>query len=281
MIQAIPQAGRPALVPLTSIVTLPQIRTRNGFDKESLQSLAESIKEHGVIEPVVLAQLDDAPDSYQLIAGERRVLAAELAGLSEVPATVRTGTIADLAAVQAVENLQREDLAVLDVAEGLKAMLPLYKTPKALAKALGKSPSWVSKRMRLAKLTPAVMEAASNGLNDVETITTLDTLARIKSDKAQSLLKRCLKEAEKNNLTREMARTCLANAKKPEASPALPSDEGAEDADEGETGGNGDLFSTTPLNLTADEVEWMLTTFAPMLTDEIGGRIKAKLEALC
>jgi len=268
MIQAIPANGTPTTLPLSAIILRPQIRTRNGFDETSLKELSASIAEHGLLQPIVVAPTDEG-DQFHLIAGERRVLAATMAGLVDVPATIRTGTHAELAAMQAVENLQRENLHVLDIAEGLKAMETIYPKPKDLARAIGKSPAWLSKHRRLAKLTPAVHAAVSEGLADVETITTLDALARIKTEKAAHLLKRCLQEAAEGCLTRELARTCLANAKKEDA-PAKDPDTEDDDANDGTTD-NGQPMRTITLKLAPDwadkfeslgGLEWLLLQLA-------------------
>ncbi len=259
MIQTVPPSGTHASVALTAIEILPQIRNRKGLDKESLSELAESIRTHGLIEPIIVAPAAEA-GMYRLIAGERRVLAASMAGLHELPAMVRQGTNADLATLQAVENLQREDLAVLDIAEGLKALLSVYKKPGALAKALGKSPSWVSKHLRLTSLKPAIHAAVSEGMGDVETITTLDQLARVKGPEAHALLCRCLTAHANGKLTRAMARDSLAKAKAPAVIGGENDGETTEDGDgdgDGEGSGGRKNGAPAPLNLTRGELVWL------------------------
>lgn len=254
MIQAIPASGTPATVPLHAIIMRPQIRTRSGFDEASLKELAETVRAQGILQPIIVARTPEDETRYHLIAGERRVLAATMAGLDEIPATIREGSPADLAAIQAVENLQRQDLHLLDIAEGIQAMKALYPKRADLARALGKSPAWLSKHERLTRLTPAVKALVSEGMADLETITTLDTLARLKTPAGMAQFLRCAKLAEADALTRQIARDALAAAK------AQPAEKPADNTDNNADNESADTENdNTPSAATAEQQTGMPT----------------------
>ncbi|ODU08185.1 MAG: hypothetical protein ABS84_14115 [Rubrivivax sp. SCN 71-131] len=275
MITPVPAIGNAATLPLSALILRPQIRTRNGFDEPSLRELAASIRENGILQPIVVAPTEDV-DRYHLIAGERRLLAAELAGLSEIPATIRTGTQAELAIMQAVENLQRVDLSALDIAEGLRALRPAYKTGAALARAVGKSTAWVSKHLSLTRLTNTAKAIAENGMQDVETILIVDQLARLApTDQAMRAVKVCMKAAEAGNLTRALARACLDQAKKattPTPAPEDDNDDGTDGNDQNDAAAVADTdLRTITLRMAPDwaqkfeelgGLDWLLAQIA-------------------
>ncbi len=183
------QHGQPQMIALAAITTRAQIRTRKGFEEEGLRELADSIKEHGILQPLVVTTAN-AEGVHTLVIGERRLLAASLAGLEAVPAIVREGTDAELAAAQAVENLQREDLALADVAEGLAALANVHGSWRAVAKALGKSPAWVSKRRALTRLNPITRAIMSEGITtDPEILLTLNQIEKKQPERADQLAK--------------------------------------------------------------------------------------------
>lgn len=123
---------------------------RKTFIDESLQELAESIREFGVIQPLLLRQRGE---HYEIVAGERRMRASRLAGLTEVPAIIKTLDDKEMAELAMIENLQREDLHYLEEAEGLANLLENFSfTQDALAKRMGKSQSTIANKLRLLKL---------------------------------------------------------------------------------------------------------------------------------
>lgn len=123
---------------------------RKTFNQEKLEELAASIKEHGVIQPVVLRK---ASKGYELVAGERRWRAARLAGLKEVPAIVKELTEEQNMLFAIIENLQREDLNPIEEAEGLNSMIKAYGlTQEQVAKSVGKSRPYITNALRLLKL---------------------------------------------------------------------------------------------------------------------------------
>jgi len=149
--------------------TLPldQIRTgsyqpRRDIDPERLGELAESIRRHGVVQPVVVRPREGG--GYELVAGERRWRAARLAGLTEIPAVVRRIDDRTALAVALIENIQREDLNPLEQAEALRRFLEEFDlTHRQLAETLGKSRATISNLLRLLELHPQVKQLLAEG----------------------------------------------------------------------------------------------------------------------
>lgn len=134
-------------VELGSIV-ISGANPRKTFSDESLRELADSIREHGILEPLVVRQGAE-PDTYELVAGERRLRAAKLAGWKMAPVVIRELSDEAAAEIMLIENLQREDLAPLEVATALQQLLAGGSTQADLGKRLGKSQSWISNHLRL------------------------------------------------------------------------------------------------------------------------------------
>ncbi len=138
---------------------------RATFDEAQLGELAASIAVHGVIQPVVVRELSDG--GYQLIAGERRLRAARLAGLATIPATVRddAGSAAETGLELAlIENLQREDLNAIETAMAYRDLIERFGlTHEAVARQIGKSRVAISNALRLLELAPETREAISEG----------------------------------------------------------------------------------------------------------------------
>ena len=144
-------------VPVNEIHTNP-FQPRRWFREEALAELAASVREYGVLQPL-LARLDEH-GGYELIAGERRLRASKLAGRATVPVILVEMSDQEVAEVGLIENLQREDLHFLEEAESYKQLLGFFGlTAEKLAERLGKSSSSVSGRLRLLKLEPAVRDA--------------------------------------------------------------------------------------------------------------------------
>lgn len=128
---------------------------RQIFDDDALSELADSIKEHGVLQPLIVRPLADG--SYQLVAGERRWRASRLAGLTEVPVIIRSLTDSEVAVIALIENLQREDLNPIEEAEGISRLIDEYSfTQEQAAQKLGKSRSAVTNTLRLMSLPERV-----------------------------------------------------------------------------------------------------------------------------
>ena len=135
---------------------------RKHFDEASLAELADSIREHGIIQPLTVRKL--ASGYYQIIAGERRWRAARLAGLQEVPVIVMEADDRKAAELAMIENLQREDLNPMEEAAGFQSLIESYHmTQEEAAQRVGKSRSAVTNALRLLGLTPSVRKLVEEG----------------------------------------------------------------------------------------------------------------------
>lgn len=135
---------------------------RKSFDEASLAELADSIREHGIIQPLTVRKL--ASGYYQIIAGERRWRAARIAGLQEVPVIVIEADDRKAAELAMIENLQREDLNPMEEAAGFQSLIETYHmTQEEAAKQVGKSRSAVTNSLRLLSLPPAVRQLVEEG----------------------------------------------------------------------------------------------------------------------
>ena len=136
---------------------------RKFFDEAALAELADSIRQHGIIQPLTVRRLSSG--YYQIIAGERRWRAARLAGLSEIPVTVIEADDRKAAELAMIENLQREDLNPMEEAAGYRSLIDQHHmTQEEAANRVGKSRSAVTNALRLLDLTPAVQNQVEAGL---------------------------------------------------------------------------------------------------------------------
>jgi ParB family chromosome partitioning protein len=137
-----------------------QPRTR--MDPESIAELADSIKSQGLIQPILVRQIDGG--KYEIIAGERRWRAAQLAGLTQVPVVIRDVPDRSALAMALIENIQREDLNPLEEAKGIQRLVEEFEmTHDAAAQAVGRSRSAVTNLLRLLNLSPAVQDLLMQG----------------------------------------------------------------------------------------------------------------------
>jgi ParB family chromosome partitioning protein len=135
---------------------------RKNFDETELRELADSIAEHGVIQPVIAADAGD--DTYIIIAGERRTRAARLAGLSEIPAIIRDYTDEKRLEISLIENIQRSDLNPIEEAAAYKNLMDFsHLSQEELAVRVGKSRSAVTNSLRLLKLSADVQKSLEDG----------------------------------------------------------------------------------------------------------------------
>ncbi len=136
---------------------------RRDFDEESLASLAESIKEHGLIQPILVRPLLEG--GYQIVAGERRYRACQLAGITEVPVSIRELTEQETMEIALIENLQRENLNPLEEALGYKRLMDEYDmTQEEVAEVVGKSRSAVANTLRLLNLPEPLTVMLKDGV---------------------------------------------------------------------------------------------------------------------
>ena len=149
------------MLPIYKVEPNPD-QPRRDFDEEEMQDLADSITEHGFIQPLTVRELDNG--YYQIIAGERRWRAARLAELSEVPAVIVEADDKKAMELALIENLQRQDLNPVEEALGYRSLMQDYGlTQEQAAKRVGKSRPAVANALRLLSLCPEVLEAVRKG----------------------------------------------------------------------------------------------------------------------
>jgi ParB family transcriptional regulator, chromosome partitioning protein len=147
-------------IPVQGVSPNPK-QPRTYFDEETIDSLAASIREVGILQPIVVRTV---PGGYELIAGERRLRAARKAGLATIPAVVRDSGDADTLREAIIENIHREDLGPIELAEAFRALLDdLGLTQEILAERLGVSRSHIANTIRLLQLSPAVQQLLADG----------------------------------------------------------------------------------------------------------------------
>lgn len=147
-------------VPLSQIHANPD-QPRRDFDEESLKELSDSIREIGIIQPITLRKIKDR--DYQIIAGERRFRAAQLAGQTTIPAYVRTADDENVMEMALIENIQREDLNAMEVALACQNLLEVYNmTQERLSTRIGKKRATIANYIRLLKLPAEIQVALKN-----------------------------------------------------------------------------------------------------------------------
>ena len=143
-------------IEISKIVANP-FQPRTKFDEEALNELAASIKEIGIIQPITLRKIED--DQYQVIAGERRLRASKIAGLTTIPAYVRTADDEGMLEMALVENIQREDLDAIEIALSYQRLIDECKlTQETLSDRVGKKRSTVTNYLRLLKLPARIQK---------------------------------------------------------------------------------------------------------------------------
>ena len=154
------ETGRVVFLPARSIRPNPA-QPRKIFEPEALSELSESIKSHGIIQPLSVRRVGN---TYELIAGERRLRAGQMAGLTEIPCIVMNMDDQESTLVALVENLQRQDLDFVEEAQGISKLIALQNlSQEQAAKLLGKSQSAVANKLRLLRHSPQVLQALRDG----------------------------------------------------------------------------------------------------------------------
>lgn len=210
MMTTVPARGDAAFLPIAMLdADEAQIRTRNGFDTESIKQLAASIQQHGLLQPVLVYPTDSAPGRYRVIAGHRRLAACKMLRMQEVAVSIREARPEpETKAAQAVENLQRMDLALMDKAEGV-AELVKQAGAKRAAELLGKSPAWISKHVSLTKLPELLRQLADDGVTaDVEILLVLRKLHKL--DKAGAVILPLIERIRAGQASRQTVLDALA-----------------------------------------------------------------------
>jgi ParB family chromosome partitioning protein len=151
----------PAVIPLDKLSANPN-QPRKDFDEEALKELADSIREHGIIQPLLVEETGDG--AYVIIAGERRSRAARMAGLTEVPALIRSYTDEQRMEISLIENIQRADLNPVEEAMAYRQLMDLTGLSQdEVAARVGKNRATVTNTLRLLKLPPAMVQALRDG----------------------------------------------------------------------------------------------------------------------
>ncbi len=150
-------------LPITDL-TRNKFQPRKHFDKEDLQELTNSIKEQGVIQPIVVRPDKSQPNKYEIIAGERRWLASQNAGLHEVPVVILNVDDVKSLEFAIVENVQRQDLNAIDEARGYQRLIDEFNyNHEKLSQFIGKSRSYISNSIRLLSLSNEVLQMVEKG----------------------------------------------------------------------------------------------------------------------
>lgn len=187
---------------------------RKQFDENALSELSASIAQHGILQPLLVRPL--AIGGYQLVAGERRWRAARMAGLTEAPVVIREMTDQEAAELAMIENLQREDLNPIEVAEGCHQLIEKYGlTQETAAKKLGKSRSSVTNSLRLLALPQEVRHKVSEGILSAGHAKVLLGLP------TQELMQQAAEEIEANGLNVRQTEALCKKLAKP-AKPPKP-----------------------------------------------------------
>lgn len=237
-------------IPTDQIAPNPD-QPRRRFNAESLDELAASIREKGIIQPLILRQIEAGEAPYQIVAGERRWRAAQIAQLHEVPAIIREFDDTEVLEVAIIENIQRADLNPVDEAAGYRQLMDRFgHTQEMMATALGKSRSHIANLLRLLSLPQDVQDMLGDGALSMGHARALIT-ADNPSELAQQVVKKRLsvREAEKLAKTSGQA-TRTAKRQRPEKdadTKALEADLSAHlgmkiSIDHSESGDNGRLI---------------------------------------
>lgn len=155
-----PDSAPQAQIPISRVARNPY-QPRQQMDREALEALADSIGRHGVIQPILVTE---TPDGYQLVAGERRLQAAEMAGLQVIPAVVRHAVPREQLELALVENIQRADLNPMEEASAYRQLIDEFGlSHEDLAARVGRNRSTITNTLRLLQLPEPVQRAVSDG----------------------------------------------------------------------------------------------------------------------
>ena len=207
--------AEPSEVDLDSIVPGP-MQPRSHFDEASLQSLADSIRSHGVVQPLLVRRRDSG---FELIAGERRWRAAKLAGLTRVPVVVKEVPDDSLLEIALIENIQREDLNPIEEAQAYKKLIETVGlTQEALASRVGRDRSYITNYLRLLRLPDDLQQLVKEGRLSTGHARTL--LALSHPDQQRRLARQIIDGGLSVRATEQMVHKMLEE--KPARSPAVP-----------------------------------------------------------
>lgn len=180
-----------------------KFQPRHHFDDEKMTFLVDSIREKGIIQPLVVRALPEKPGTYEIIAGERRWRAARMLNLETVPAIIRECSDREALELALIENIQRDDLTPIEEAQGYQRLLEEFNyTQEELAQAIGKSRSHVANMLRLNQLPDSVKEMVQSGkisAGHARTLVNADDVVSL----AQSIIENNLNVREAEHLKRQ------------------------------------------------------------------------------
>lgn len=205
-------AGEASQLPISAIRP-NRYQPRRLMDEAKLTELTESIREHGVVQPILVRAVDDG---YELVAGERRWRAAQLAGLAEIPAVVRDYDDAQSMEIALVENLQREDLNPLEEADAFRRLMDEFNlTQEAVAQKVGRSRPAVANALRLLTLPEAIRQDVSRGTISAGHARAILSLDRddLRQRLAEAVKTRSLSVRQAEELARELPKQRQPRAK--------------------------------------------------------------------
>ena len=181
-------------------------QARKFFCDTSLEELASSIRQHGVIQPILVREIDPRGNKYQIIAGERRWRAAKIVGLEKIPAIIRKYDKANGMAVSLIENIQRENLNPLEEAQAIQRLLDeCYMTHSDVAEILGRSRTTVTNLLRLLTLTDEVKEMLNAKLLEMGHARALLSLSsEQQADTAKIIIRKSLSVRETEKLVQRL-----------------------------------------------------------------------------
>ncbi len=199
-------------IPVKAIVP-NKFQPRRVFDKDALTELAQSIRQHGVIQPILVRK---TPTGYELVAGERRWRAAQMIGLEVIPAVIREYSDGEMTEIALIENLQRENLNPIEEAFAYKRLMDEFNlTQEDVARKIGRSRPLIANTVRLLNLAPAVQEYVSRGTltpGQVRPLLALEN-AELQEEAADSIIEGELSARDAEELVRRL----LASPRPPKA----------------------------------------------------------------
>jgi ParB family chromosome partitioning protein len=200
--QTNPAGAAPVEIPISRIKGNPY-QPRQRVEQQALEGLSASIAQHGVLQPVLVTEI---LDGYQLVAGERRVRAAQMAGLDHVPAVVRQMAARDQLAIALVENIQRADLNAMEEAHAYRQLADEFElTQDEIATRVGKARSTIANTLRLLDLEPAVQSAlADGGVTEGHARALLGSPAAVQRQLAEAVQARGLSVRQTEELVRRL-----------------------------------------------------------------------------
>lgn len=197
-----------------------EFQPRRKFDDQPLEELATSIRERGILQPLLVRPISGEQHSYEIVAGERRWRAAQLAGIHEVPVLVREITNREAMEIGLIENVQREGLSPLEEAEGYKRLLEEFRhTHDGLAKVVGKSRAYISNSIRLLGLPESVKKMVEEGALSAGHARTIITAKNPKAI-ADEIVRKGLSVRQTEELMRREAEGPAAKKKAAKVAPA-------------------------------------------------------------